>query len=279
MRKLLLKWLCAIALVSLETAPAPAATFNVSVVFSGAFRFSPANLNITVGDTVVWNGLASFHTVTPDNGVTEPFCGSTAQASCTVTFNNAGTFAYHCIPHQLSGMVGSVTVVASPGTPPTVSITNPPNNILFAAPATVPIGASASDSDGNVASVQFFTNGVPALTANTSPFTITLSNLAAGHYLLQARAIDNQALSATSAPVIIRVVNRPVIAFARGSNGPLQLQFNTATGVDYVVERSLFLTNASNFSGFLTNPGTGGTLQFSETNAGSARRFFRVRVQ
>ena len=40
--------------------------------------------------------------------------------------------------------------------PPTVTITNPLSGTLFTAPATVPIDATASDEDGFVISVEFF---------------------------------------------------------------------------------------------------------------------------
>jgi plastocyanin len=252
---------------------AQAATTNV--VVSG-LTFNPSSVTIRVGDTVTWTGLANSHTVTPNTGVLEPFCGNLVQPSCTVTFNTAGTFGYHCIPHQLSGMVGTVVVQAAPGTPPTVSITNPANNLVFAAPATVAVGVSASDTDGTVANVRLMTNGVFAATNTVAPFGFTLSSLAPGFYSLRARAEDNQALSATSAPVLVRVAGQPALAFSRGTNGPLRFQFNSATGINYVVEQSAALTN---FTRVTTNPGNGGALQFSETNSSSTQKFIRVRLQ
>ena len=246
-------------------------TVNVS-----GLTFSPNSLMVTNGDTVVWNGLASFHTVTPNPDSTEPFCGSTAQPSCTVTFLANGSFGYHCIPHASFGMTGVVIVVAAPAAPPSVAITNPPNNALFAAPADLTIGVSASDSDGTVSSVRLSTNGVAALTNTVAPFGFTLTNLPAGTYTLRARALDNQALSTDSAPVNIRVVNRPLLSFERGTNGPIQLLFNSVTGVSYVVERSALLTN---FTPVLTNPGNGGIIRFSETNATDVRQTFRLRLQ
>lgn len=252
---------------------------NFSVVVVPGLRFSPTNITVSVGDTITWTGLGNFHTVTPNNGVSEPFCGNTVQASCVSTFMTPGSFAYHCNPHFNSGMTGTVHVVAAPSLPPVVSITNPPHNILLVAPASVAVGVSASDPDGTVVSVRLLTNGVAAVTNTNPPFALTINNLAAGHYALRALAVDNQALSATSAPVNIRVVDRPVLSFGPGSNGPVQLQFNTITGVNYVVESASLLTNVSTFSGLTTNPGNGAGLQFAETNGGPAQRFYRVRVQ
>ena len=246
---------------------------NFTVTTSG-FQFVPSSITISVGDTITWNNLFS-HTVTGDS-VAEPFCGSGFPgASCSVTFNAAGSFSYRCIPHAGFGMAGSVTVNAA-GVAPSVAITNPPNNALFSAPAAVTIGVQATDADGSVASVQLLTNGVAGVTDSAAPFSFSLSNLAQGTYTLRARATDNQALSATSAPVNIRVVNRPALSFTRGSNGPVELQFTTVAGVSYVIEQSAVLTN---FSAIVTNPGNGGTLHYSETNGAGGQGFYRVRLE
>lgn len=246
-----------------------------SVVVSG-LSFSPKELTVANGDTVIWSGLASFHTVTPNAGVPEPFCGNALQASCTVTFLANGSFGYHCNPHASFGMTGVVKVVAAPGVPPLVSITNPPNNGLFAAPANLSVGVSASDADGTVSSVQLLTNGAAAQTRFAPPYDFTLTNLAPGNYTLRARATDNQLLSATSALVNVRMASPPLLSFERGASGPVVLQFNSVTGVNYVLERGVPLTN---FAPVITNPGNGGTILFSETNSGAAQQTYRVRLQ
>jgi hypothetical protein len=127
-----------------------------------------------------------------------------------------------------------------------------------------------------VTSVQLLTNGVPAQTNSTSPFGFTLTSLSAGNYVLRARATDNQSLSSLSAPVSIRVADLPLLSFSPGTNGPIQFQFNTVTGVNYVVERGLPLTN---FAPIVTNPGNGGAILFSETNGDAVQQTYRLRLQ
>jgi hypothetical protein len=228
-----------------------------------------------VGDTITWSNLFS-HTVT-GNSANEPFCGSSSPpgGTCSVTFNVGGAFTYRCIPHAAFSMTGLV-IVASAGNAPAVAITNPPNDTLLAAPAALTVGVLATDSDGSVASVQLLTNGVAGPTDAAAPFSFTLSNLAAGTYALRARATDNSALSTTSAPVNIRVVERPALTFTRGSNGPVELQVNTVAGVNYVIEQS---SNLTNFTSVVTNVGNGAVLHFSETNGGLGQNFYRVRLQ
>ncbi len=263
-------WLCGSTLL-LSGICGSAANFTVT---TSGLQFSPPSISVNVGDTITWNNLFS-HTVT-GNSANEPFCGSSSPAggTCSVTFNVAGAFTYRCIPHASFSMTGLV-IVASAGAAPTVSITNPPNNALLAAPAALTVGVVATDSDGNVANVQLLTNGVAGPTDAASPFTFTLSNLVAGNYVLRARATDNSALSATSAPVNVRVVERPALTLTRSSNGPIDLQVSTITGVSYVIEQSSVLTN---FTSISTNAGNGSVLHFSETN-GSSQSFFRVRLQ
>jgi len=274
-KRIISKWSSVGLILSISLAAAPAATHNVVV---SAFTFTPKNLTITNGDTVRWTGGGGSHTVSPRNGATEAFCGSGAITSCNYTFTNVGTFAYQCDFHDGSpfNMIGQVTVVAAPGVPPSISITNPPDNSLFGAPATVLVGIEASDSDGSVMNVQLLTNGVSIATSTVVPFAFTLTNLAAGNYTLRARATDNQALSATSAPVTLRVAPRPALVFAGGTNGPLQFSYPTMTGVNYILESA---TDVTNFSSLATNPGSGGVLNFTQTNPAPAERFFRVRLE
>jgi len=89
--------------------------------------------------------------------------------------------------------------------PPTVSITDPTNNATFAAPTNLTINASASDSDGTVTQVQFFSGSTLLGSAMNSPYSVTWSNVAVGTYALTAVATDNDGLSATSSVVNITV--------------------------------------------------------------------------
>lgn len=63
------------------------------------FAFSPATLTVTAGTTVTWKNFDDVaHTATSDNGVFDS--GSLAKdETYTYTFDEAGTFNYHCTPH------------------------------------------------------------------------------------------------------------------------------------------------------------------------------------
>jgi hypothetical protein len=67
------------------------------------------------------------------------------------------------------------------------------------------VNATAADSDGTVTKVDFFNGSTLVGTATSAPFSVTLTNLAAGSYSLTAKATDNGGATTTSAPVNITV--------------------------------------------------------------------------
>jgi len=118
---------------------------------------------------------------------------------------------------------GAVTTSAAVNitidTPPTVSITAPANNAVFLPATNVTVTASAADTDGTVAKVDFFDGATLVGTVATpGPFTATLSNLAAGTHTLTALATDNLGRSTTSAAVAIRVDAAPTVSITAPAN-------------------------------------------------------------
>ena len=73
----------------------------------------PPTTNVNVGDSVTWNNTSGVaHTATADGGAFDT--GNIADgASASITFDTAGTFAYHCTIHP--AMVGSIVVAAAGG--------------------------------------------------------------------------------------------------------------------------------------------------------------------
>lgn len=99
-----------------------------------------------------------------------------------------------------------IIAVASSGakTAPTVNLTSPSNNATVNGSA-ITINASATDADGAVAKVEFYSGSALLSTDISSPFSFTWKNVAPGTYSLTAKAIDNDNLFTTSAPVSIKV--------------------------------------------------------------------------
>ena len=91
---------------------------------------------------------------------------------------------------------------------PSVSITSPDDGDVFVLGDTVEITASASDFDGTIAKVEFYQGNTKLGEDSTQPYTFSWSNPAVDSYSITAKAIDNDAGTATSSPISITVNQR-----------------------------------------------------------------------
>ncbi|MDZ4116998.1 MAG: Ig-like domain-containing protein [Xanthomonadaceae bacterium] len=111
------------------------------------------------------------------------------------------------------GMTTSPPVTVVCNALPTVGITAPASGASL--PAPVSLTATAADSDGSIASVQYFEGATaisPVLTA--SPYTHAWSTATAGSHTITAKAIDNRGAATTSSAVTFTVVTVPTITVA-----------------------------------------------------------------
>lgn len=98
--------------------PDPDAPTTIRVLNDGGNRFEPADLTVSVGDTVNWywpEGSVN-HNVVPDDGNAPPTSGAPADYPkfLSFTFASPGTYHYHCAVHGEPGgvgMSGTVTVL------------------------------------------------------------------------------------------------------------------------------------------------------------------------
>lgn len=95
--------------------------------------------------------------------------------------------------------------VTSANPSPIVSITSPANNTIFGNSSTVTITATASDSNGSIAKVGFYSGSELLGEDNVAPYSFTMTNVGGGKYSLTAKATDNQGAVTTSKPVNIKV--------------------------------------------------------------------------
>ncbi|HOX02373.1 MAG TPA: PQQ-dependent sugar dehydrogenase [Candidatus Paceibacterota bacterium] len=104
---------------------------------------------------------------------------------------------------------------ATANAPPSVAITNPPDNSVFGNTDTMTIEASANDTDGSVTNVQLFDGVVSLGDAAASPYRVS-TRLALGPHTLTAVASDNLGATTTSAPVHVTVA-RYLLAIPNGN--------------------------------------------------------------
>ncbi len=110
-------------------------------------------------------------------------------------------------------------VVASPNNSPSVNISSPSNNSSFIAPAGITINASATDSDGSISKVEFYNGSTLLGSDNSSPYSYSWNNIAAGKYTLTVKATDNSGASTTSSSVTV-VVGTPNASPVVSINSP-----------------------------------------------------------
>src|SRR5713101_8255331 len=139
----------------------------------------------------------------------------------------------------------SITVNALPS----VAITAPGNNTILTAPATFTVTASASDSDGSIAKVEFYNGATLIGTATSAPYSVTLSDAAAGVLNLTATAVDNRGASSTSAPVTVIVNSLPSVSLTSpSSNAAFKAPANISLAVQ-VADTDGSIANVEYFYG------------------------------
>ncbi len=105
--------------------------------------------------------------------------------------------------------------------PPSITLTNPANNSVFAAGSNINLGASASDAYGTVFQVQFFQGTNSLGVSTTAPYNLIWANPPAGTYSLTAQVTDNFGLTSTSTVVNIIVDMPPTVSITSPPNGSI----------------------------------------------------------
>jgi hypothetical protein len=148
---------------------------------------------------------------------------------------------------NLTGTSKDSTILVKDNVAPIVTVSNPKNAITG---DDVTLTATASDTDGTVASVEFFVDNVSVGTDATSPYSISYKTTVGKHYV-KAVATDNLGLKGTSKNDSISVVNNqaPVVTISvaktaiSGDNVTLTSTANDVDGT--VTQVEFFIDNAS----------------------------------
>ncbi len=218
------------------TAPNQPPSVSLTAPVNGAHVTSPAaiTLSAAANDSDGTIAKVDFY-----QGATLLGSDATAPYSFVTSALPAGSYTFTAKAYDNGGAStispGVTVTVANPNQPPSVSITGPANNTVFDDPAVFSLIASANDSDGTIANVQFFRNGISLGMVTQAPYQFPLSGLAVGNYDFVARATDNQGATADSAPIHVSVVhiNDAPVAHAQTSTTPEDTPVTlTLTGSD-----------------------------------------------
>ena len=193
------------------TAPTNSAIFNASSNVTITATGSDTDGTITLLE--LFDGPAKL-----SQGTSSPF---------TFVWTNAATGPHTLTARAKDNLSGSNTsaaiVITVTNPPPSVAITNPVEGSAFLATSNITIKAQASDVNGTVKKVEFFSGATLLGQSTNSPFSLTWSNVPVGLYALTARATDNGGASNNSAAINISVVTNlpPSVAITNPVNGAL----------------------------------------------------------
>lgn len=129
----------------------------------------------------------------------------------------------------------AVAITVSANSPPVVLITSPLASTQVNIGNAINITASATDANGTVAKVEFFSGTTKLGEDLTSPYGFIWSDAAAGEHALTAKATDNLGATATSAAVTITVVNPTSPTVDAGADKIITLPENSTTLTPAVV--------------------------------------------
>jgi hypothetical protein len=130
---------------------------------------------------------ATFHNIAPD-----------ANGKIHVYVNTLSTTT-------LAGISGlQITSGHTTAPTPTVSINKPQNGDILPENASVTISASAAETGGTIARVEFYANNVLLGVDSSAPYNFIWANADPGNYALKARAVDGT-LNTSSATINVTV--------------------------------------------------------------------------
>ena len=134
----------------------------------------------------------------------------------TWTPSTSGNYTLSATVTDSAGATGTSPVVAmTVDLVPAVSVAS--DRPSYPAPATIQLTATASDTDGTIQSVTFYSNGASigaGQPAGGNTYSLTWLNNVLGAYSVTAKATDNLAVTTTSAAITVSVVQSgPTIVY------------------------------------------------------------------
>ncbi len=192
------------------TAPANRAVFvsSTSITLTASATGPEANTPITQVEFIADGQVLATLTAKPY---------TTQWANASLGSHTLTVRATDSLGGVTTSVARTITVNANQG--PTVSLASPTPNQVLPAPATITLAATATDSDGSLAKVEFFTGATLIATATTAPYTATWSNVPSGAYSLTAIATDNLGGTTTSAAIPVTVDAPPTVTLTSPTAG------------------------------------------------------------
>jgi hypothetical protein len=157
--------------------------------------------------------------------------------------------------------------------PPAISIDSPANGAIYSAPAEIPITATASDSDGSIASVGFFSGTTLLGTVSNAPYAFTWTNVAVGAYTLSAKVTDDLGAVTTSSGVTVTVNPIPELPTISGQPQSRSIELGSNVTFTITAAGTAPLNYQWFFNGDLLPGATASNLVFSSVQFSNAGQY------
>lgn len=227
--------------VTVNTTPNVAPSVSITAPASGATFTAPATVTVSASAT---DSDGTVSKVEFYQGTTLIGSDTTAPYSISWSSVAAGSYTLTAKATDDRGAVTtssgvSISVAAAPvNAAPTVSLTAPANGQTFNSGSSITISATASDSDGTIAKVDFY-NGTTLLNSDTTaPYSYTWSGMADGSYSIKAMAYDDRGAVASSA------IAKITVGSGSASTGGTSTG-STSSSVPWVAKRTFYVSSST----------------------------------
>ena len=137
-----------------------------------------------------------------------PVLGAATSAPYSVTLSDSAAGVLNLTAtatdnRGASSTSAPVTVIVN--SLPSVSLTSPSSNASFKAPASIPLAVQVADTDGSIASVEYFYGTTLITSLSAPPYNFVWTEVPQGTYTLTARVTDNLGGAMTSVAVNVTV--------------------------------------------------------------------------
>jgi len=256
-----------------NTTTSPAVVITVAAAGAPAVAITAPTAGTVLPVNVLQTISATASSATGSIASVQFFANSTSVGTVTVfpfqtgwTPTSPGTYTLTAVATDSSGRQTTsspVTVTATAGGVPTVSITSPTSGTSISLGSGVTLAANALAAIGSIAKVQFFANSIPITggTLTSPPYSVNWVPGGSGVFVITAVATDTIGNSTTSAAVTVIVTgtSAPTVAVTAPSSGSSYIVGNTvtlaasATASSGTITQVQFLANGIPISG-ATNP-------------------------
>ena len=172
-----------------------------------------------------------------------------------------------------------VTVPPPPNATPAVWLSAPLSSATYLNGDVIALNANATDSDGTIARVEFWADGVKLGESTAAPYLWNWAGpRGSGAHSLWATAFDNGGASSTSVVVPVQAMPlalTPTSITANGANVTATLRTTIPAGRTYLIE---WTTDFTAWTTLQSGTSDGNAIQAADTTSGVTKRFYRMRI-